>query len=253
MGKLQDHVVIITGGGGGIARGVGRAFVKEGAKLVLTDVSEKALADAKADLEGLGGEVLALICDGSDEQQVIDAVQKTVDRFGRIDAVINSAQAGGASGKLLIEQTREQWEKTISTGLFAAFFFMKHAHPYLKEVHGSVVNFASGSGIGGNPGQAAYASTKEAIRGLSRVAANEWGPDDINVNIVLPLVMSPHLEEWAKREPEAFEKNIRSIPLGRYGDAEKDVGRICAFLCSEDASYITGDTVFIQGGLSMKP
>ena len=88
---------------------------------------------------------------------------------------------------------------------------------------------------------------------MSRVAANEWGPYDINVNIVLPLVMTDKLAEWGRENPEMFKKNLDEIPLGRYGDAQKDIGKVCVFLASYDAKYITGDTLFIQGGVGMKP
>ena len=111
----------------------------------------------------------------------------------------------------------------------------------------------SGAGIGGNPGQSSYAAAKEGIRGMSRVAASEWGPDNINVNIVCPIVMTKALEEWREREPEMYEKNVKAIPLGRFGDAEKDVGRVCVFLASPDASFVTGDTIMVQGGSGMKP
>ncbi len=88
---------------------------------------------------------------------------------------------------------------------------------------------------------------------MSRVAANEWGIYDINVNVVLPLVMTDKLAQWGKENPEMFRKNLDEIPLGRYGDAQKDIGKVCVFLASYDAKYVTGDTLFIQGGVGMKP
>lgn len=250
---LQGKVVLITGGGGGIARGIERAFAHEGAKFILTDISAKALEAAKRDLENeFDAEVCTVVVDGANEVDVKAAIETGVERFGRLDVLINNAQAS-ASGLTLVEHSREDFDLAIMSGLYAAFFFMKYSFPYLKETKGSVINFASGAGISGNPGQSSYAAAKEGIRGLSRVAANEWGQYGINVNIVLPLVMTPKLEAWGKENPEMFEKNLHSIPLGRYGDAEKDVGRVCVFLASEDASYITGDTIFVQGGSGMKP
>lgn len=250
--RMVDKVVILTGGGGGIASGVARAFACEGAKLVLTDIRPEGMEKTKAELEEeFGTEVLTLVVDGADETQVKEAVAAAADRFGKIDVLINSAQAS-ASGKTLLDHSADDFSIAINTGLYATFFFMKYAFPYLKETEGSVINFASGAGISGNPGQSSYAAAKEGIRGLSRVAANEWGIYNINVNIVAPLVLTDELVAWGKANPEMFEKNIKEIPLGRYGDAQKDIGRVCLFLASSDAKYVTGDTVMIQGGLGMR-
>lgn len=251
--RMEDRVVLLTGGGGGIARGVARAFADEGAKLILTDIFPGGMEKTKAELEkDFGAEVLTLVVDGSDEEQVKKAVKEGAEHFGKLNVLINSAQTS-ASGVTLVDHTKEDFDKAIYSGLYATFFFMKHAFPYLKETKGSVINFASGAGISGNPGQASYAAAKEGIRGMSRVAANEWGIYNINVNVVLPLVMTDKLAQWGQENPEMFEKNLKAIPLGRYGDAEKDIGKVCIFLSSYDAKYITGDTLFIQGGSGMKP
>ncbi|MEG2959307.1 MAG: SDR family oxidoreductase, partial [Oscillospiraceae bacterium] len=138
-------------------------------------------------------------------------------------------------------------------GLYAVFFYMKHAYPYLKETHGAVVNFASGAGLFGKPGQASYAAAKEGIRGLTRVAATEWGPDGINCNIICPLVMTDALAQWKEAYPDTYAATIKGIPAGRFGDSEKDIGRTCVFLCSEDAKYISGETITMQGGSGLRP
>lgn len=251
--RMEERVVLITGGGGGIARGIARAFADEGAQLILTDIFPEGMARTKAELErDFQAEVFTCIADGAQEEQVKAAIEKGVEHFGKLNIVVNNAQTS-ASGLTLVEHTKEDFDRAIYSGMYATFFYMKHAFPYLKEAKGSVINFASGAGISGKPGQSSYAAAKEGIRGLSRVAANEWGPFDINVNVVCPLVMTDKLMEWGRENPEMFKKNLDEIPLGRYGDAEKDIGKVCVFLGSYDAKYITGDTLFIQGGVGMKP
>ena len=255
MGRFEGKTIIITGGGkgGGIGYGVATAFAKEGANLALTGRSLGKLEDAKEELERLYGvRVLPVLADGGEEEQVKAAVAQIAETFGRIDALINNAQ-NSASGIPLVEHTLEDFNKAIYSGLYAAFFYMKHTYPYLKETKGSVVNFASGAGLFGKPGQSSYAAAKEGIRGMSRVAATEWGPDGINVNIICPLVMSQALMNWKAQSPEIYERTIQGIPAGRFGDPEKDIGRTAVFLCSEDAKYISGETITMQGGSGLRP
>lgn len=255
MGRFEGKTIIITGGGkgGGIGYGVATAFAKEGANLALTGRSLGKLEDAKEELERLYGvRVLPVLADGGEEEQVKAAVAQIAETFGRIDALINNAQ-NSASGIPLVEHTLEDFNKAIYSGLYAAFFYMKHTYPYLKETKGSVVNFASGAGLFGKPGQSSYAAAKEGIRGMSRVAATEWGPDGINVNIICPLVMSQALMNWKAQYLEIYERTIQGIPAGRFGDPEKDIGRTAVFLCSEDAKYISGETITMQGGSGLRP
>ena len=151
---LKDKVVLITGGGGGIARGIERAFATEGAKFILTDLFSGGLEAAKEELErDFGSEVFTILANGSVEEEVRAAVEAGAEHFGgRIDVLINNAQAS-ASGLTLVQHSEEDFDLAVRSGLYATFFYMKHAYPYLKETAGSVINFASGAGIGGNPGQ----------------------------------------------------------------------------------------------------
>lgn len=255
MRTMQGKTVIITGGGkgGGIGYGISTAFAKEGANLVITGRNTKKLADAKEELEHLYGiSVLTVPADGGEEEQVKHVIDKAAEAFGAIHVLINNAQ-NSASGIMLADQTKEDFDRAVYSGLYAAFFYMKHAFPYLKETKGSVINFASGAGLSGKPGQASYAAAKEGIRGMSRVAATEWGPYGINVNVICPLVMTTALEQWREEYPDVYNQTIKGIPLGRFGDAEKDIGGTCLFLASEAAAYITGETITMQGGSGLRP
>lgn len=253
MKKLENNVTIITGGGKGIGFGLAQAFAAEGSDLVITGRTESRLLEAKEQLEAkFGIKVLPIVADGADEDAIRNVVAKTIETFGKINTLVNNAQVS-RSGLPLVDHTREDFDLAIYSGLYAAFFYMRECFPYLKETKGSVINFASGAGLFGKLGQASYAAAKEGIRGMSRVAAAEWGPDGVRVNVVCPLAMTESLREWKENYPELFEKTIQGIPLGRFADPRNDIGRVCVFLASDDASYVTGETITLQGGSGLRP
>ena len=253
MGILKNKTAIITGGASGIGYGIATAFAKEGANLTLTDINDEGLQKAKKTLESNHAiKVLPVVADGSDEDAVKNVIEQTIKHFNHLDILVNNAQAS-KSGVLLEDHTKGDFDLAIYTGLYATFFYMKYAFPYLKQSKGTVINFASGAGISGGMGQASYAAAKEGVRGMSRVAAREWGQYGINVNVVCPLAMTEGLVKWREEYPEKYNENIKNIPMQRFGDPEKDIGRVCVFLASEDASFITGDTISVQGGSGLRP
>lgn len=266
MGYLTGKTLILTGGGravlsdgtaGSIGYGIATAYAKEGANIVITGRNQKKLEDAKEELERLYGiKVLPVVADisaGQDNAAIAKTVaEKAVEAFGRIDVLINNAQAS-ASGVTLADHTTEQFDLAVYSGLYATFYYMQACYPYLKKTKGSVINFASGAGLFGNYGQCAYAAAKEGIRGLTRVAATEWSRDGINVNIVCPLAWTAQLENFKNAYPEAFEKNVHTPPMGRFGNSELDIGRACVALASPDFKYMTGETVTLEGGLGLRP
>lgn len=253
MKRLEENVTIITGGGKGIGFGLAQAFAEAGSNLVITGRTLSRLESAKERLEAeYGVKVLPIVADGADEAAIKDVVAQTIDTFGKINTLVNNAQVS-KSGLPLIEHTKEDLDLSIHSGLYAAFFYMRECHPYLKKSKGSVINFASGAGLFGKLGQSSYAAAKEGIRGLSRVAAAEWGPDGIRVNVICPLAMTESLMEWKDNYPDLFAKTIQGIPLGRFADPKDDIGRVAVFLASEDAHYITGETITLQGGSGLRP
>ena len=266
MGFLTGKTAIITGAGravlsngecGSIGYGIATAYAKEGANLVITGRNVKKLEDAKQELEEKYGiSVLPIQADinaGSDNIKTAqDVVKQAVEKFGGIQVLINNAQAS-ASGVTLAEHTAEQFDLAIYSGLYATFCYMKACYPYLAESKGSVINFASGAGLFGNYGQCAYAAAKEGIRGLTRVAATEWGKDGINVNIICPLAWTAKLEQFEKAYPEAFKANVKMPPMGHYADAEKEIGRVCVQLATPDFKYLSGETLTLEGGMGLRP
>lgn len=266
MSFLEGKTVIITGAGravledgrcGSIGYGIATAYAKEKANIVITGRNQQKLADAKEELERLYGiKVLTVQADVSadaDNKAVVDnVIKQTIDTFGRIDVLINNAQAS-ASGVTLADHTIEQFNLAMYSGLYAAFYYMQACYPYLVETKGSVINFASGAGLFGNYGQCAYAAAKEGIRGLSRVAATEWAKDGINVNVICPLAWTAQLEQFQKAYPDAFAANVKMPPAGHYGDPETEIGRVCVQLAHPDFKYLTGETLTLEGGMGLRP
>lgn len=257
MVQRKGVSVLKDGNPGSIGYGIDRAFAKEGANLVITGRNEAKLQAAKQELEAeFGIEVLPVVADvtaGEDNEATVQrVVDAEIEKFGRIDALVNNAQAS-ASGVTLAEHTMEQFNLAIYSGLYAAYLYMQKCYPYLKETKGSVVNFASGAGLFGNYGQCSYAAAKEGIRGLTRVAATEWGPDGINVNIVCPLAWTAALENFKDTYPEAYEANVHMPPMGHYGNVEHEIGRVVVQLCSPDFKFMSGETVTLEGGLGLRP
>lgn len=252
MSEFQNKNILITGGSRGIGFGIASAFAAEGANIILTDISAATLETAKEKLTSLYKiKVLTVVADGGNEEAVKNVIRQTIDTFGSLQVLINNAQAS-KSGLPLIEHSKEDFDLAIYSGLYAAFFYMKYAFEYLKKVKGSIINLASSAGMYGRPGQTSYAA-KEGIRGMSRVAATEWGEYGINVNVVCPLAMTEALADWKKNFPEMYAENIKNIPMKRFGDPQQDIGRVCVFLASEAASYISGETISVQGGSGVRP
>lgn len=266
MGFLTGKTAIITGAGyavlsngkcGSIGYGIATAYAKEGANLVITGRNKEKLTKAKEELERLYGiKVLAMQADisagANNEETALSVVNETIKEFGRIDVLINTAQAS-ASGVPIQDHTTAQFDLAMYSGLYATFYYMKACYPYLKETKGSIINFASGAGLFGNYGQCSYAAAKEGIRGLSRVAATEWAKDGINTNVICPLAWTAQLENFEKAYPDAFKANVKIPPAGHFGDPETEIGRVCVQLANPDFKYLNGETLTLEGGMGLRP
>lgn len=241
--QLENKSVIVTGGASGIGGAVSRTLVERGARVVAVDINETAGAALESEL---GDAVVFLRGDVADRAIAEHAVATAVETFGGLDALINNAHASRQAP--FMELTDEMWDLSFDTGFRATRNFLRAAYPELKKSAGAVVNFGSGAGLEGQPTQAAYASAKEAIRGLSRVIANEWAPDGIRVNVVCPMAKTEGVQQWSEAFPDLYQATVAKIPLGRFGDPATDVAPAVAFLISDDARYITGQTLMVDGG-----
>ena len=249
MKKLQDKVVLITGGAGGIGAGMAKAMVKEGAIVVIVDINEEQGKKTEAVLQEFSPKSMFIPFDITNHEKLKDLVDSIVKECGKLDVLVNNAHV--SKQVPFMETRREHFELSFNTGFYPTFFLTQAAFPYLKETKGNIINFASGAGIKGQPTQAAYAAAKEAIRGLTRVCANEFGKFGVTVNLISPIANTEGVQAWAKAFPEMYQEILMTIPLGRLGDPEEDIGRVAVFLASEDSKYITGQTIMVDGGSIM--
>jgi NAD(P)-dependent dehydrogenase (short-subunit alcohol dehydrogenase family) len=243
---LAGKIAIVTGAGQGVGRGIALACASAGASVVLVGRTFAKVESVASEVDERGGTALALAADVRSEADIDRVVTTTVERFGTVDILVNNAQEVPLGTLLDVEDSAVQtgWE----SGPLATLRFMRRCHPYLKG-GGVIVNLGSRAGVRPDPvGRGAYAAAKEAIRALTRAAAVEWGHDGIRANVILPYAMSPALERLAHDNPVEYDRTRLSVPLGRIGDAEVDIGRAVVFLAGPDAAYLTGATIPLDGG-----
>ena len=190
--------------------------------------------------------VQADVAKREDAKRTIDAA---IAHFGRLDILANNAQA---TRQAKIEDiTDESIALTFGSGLFGTLFHMQAAFPYLRERGGAVINFGTRQGIYGEPGDGIYGANKEGIRALSRTAAREWGKFKIRVNVINPAALSPGAEKFVKENPDRAQLYCDAMALGRFGDPDADIAPIAVFLASDEAQYVTGQTINADGGQIM--
>lgn len=248
QGFLVGRAALITGGADGIGRGIAARFSRAGAAVLLTDFDEEKGLSTTAALKSEGASIEFLRCDVTDKPQVTDAVAACVERFGSIDILVNNAYSG--SGLARIEdKTDPVFDYALKICLYAAKWSMEAALPYMRERGwGRVVNIASLNGVNAHMGSAEYNVGKEALRSYTRTAAREWARHGICANIICPAAVSAAYRSFAAAQPEMAAATASANPMGRMGDPEQDIGGVALFLASEDARYVTGNTLFADGG-----
>jgi meso-butanediol dehydrogenase / (S,S)-butanediol dehydrogenase / diacetyl reductase len=250
MGKLDNKVTVITGGGSGIGEATARLFATEGARVVIADIDEKNGQRVAGDI---GAAALLRVTDVSDHVQVEAMVKSTVERFGRLDVLFNNAFATrmGPVGELAIED----WHKTISVTLSGVFYGMRYALPQMVAQGGGViVNTASISGLFGDYGAGAYNAAKAGVVNLTRSAAIEYARKSIRVNAVCPgMIETPAVLDnmiARSRNPERTRKaNEECHPMGRMGQPQ-EIAKVVLFLACDDSSFMTGSMVVADGGVT---
>jgi NAD(P)-dependent dehydrogenase (short-subunit alcohol dehydrogenase family) len=251
-GRLAGKVAVVTGATSGIGRGVARRFIREGAAVYFGARGEAAGRETEAELGALapGAHAVFMPVDLADRAQAVGLVRRAVAETGRLDVLVNNGQ-GIPPLRSLLNKPDGDFDYALRTGFFASKWLMTEAFPTMRDQGGgAIVNIGSQSGQNGGVNQGDYAAAKEAIRSLTRTAANEWGRYNIRVNTVNPAAESAGLRNWAAANPDFYELSQRWIPLKRYGDPEDDIGSLILGLVTDEAGFITGQTFSGEGGLS---
>lgn len=248
MTHLTDKVALITGAGQGVGQGIALALSAVGAKVALAGRTLAKVEASAALVAERGGEALALACNVKDAADLEQTVAATISRFGRLDILVNNAQEV-PMGKLE-DVTDDAFLAGFTSGPLASFRLMKLARPHMAaQGGGTIINLASSAGIRWDmAGYGAYGAVKQAIRALTRAGAAEWGREGIRVLTIAPHAESPGLKWWVENNPEEAAAFFRTIPLGRIGALEEDIGRAVAALCGPDMAYLTGATIPLDGG-----
>lgn len=243
--KLKNKVAIITGGAAGIGYAAAELFLEEGAKVAIFDINVVKVEESVAKLSAKG-EIKGYACDISNRDQVNATVRQVAEEFGRIDILVNNA--GITKDAQFYKMTPEQFHAVINVNLCGNFNMSKAVVPYMMEQrYGKIVNCASVSAFNGNFGQSNYAASKAAIIAMTRVQGKELGKYGINVNAVCPGSIMTDM--YAAVPEEVKQKKLASIPLRRYGDP-RECAQVFCFLASDEASYITAQTVVCDGGFN---
>jgi 3-oxoacyl-[acyl-carrier protein] reductase len=243
--SFKDKVVLITGGGRGIGAATAQWFAKEGAKVAVSDMDAGPAEEIAKPLKGL-----AIACDVTNREQVEAMVQRTVSELGRLDVLV--CCAGIIRDNLLFKMSDDDWDAVIDTHLKGTFFSARAAQrPMVEQKYGKMVFLSSTSALG-NRGQTNYSTAKAGLQGMARTLAIELGPFNINVNTVAPGFIETRMtQQTAQRmgvDFEAFKVGAASqIPLRRVGQPH-DVASVIAFLCSDEASFVSGQTIYVRGG-----
>jgi NAD(P)-dependent dehydrogenase (short-subunit alcohol dehydrogenase family) len=245
---MRGHVAIVTGAAQGVGKGVAAALLERGAEVLLVDIKDEALNTTTDELKALG-RVEQLVADLRDPVSAQRIAEAAVEAFGTVHGLVNNAIATNEP-KAFVDITTEDLAVGYDVGPRATFLLMQAVHPLMvKEGGGSIVNLGSGTGTGGEPKWGGYAAAKEGIRGLSKVAALEWGRDSIRVNVICPFAESDGVKYWKSFAPKEYEKAVGRVPMKRIGDVRTDVGALVAFLLGTDATFITGQTIHVDGGI----
>ncbi|BBU23172.1 SDR family NAD(P)-dependent oxidoreductase [Mycobacterium xenopi] len=242
-GTLAGKVALVTGAGAGIGEGIARRFAAEGARIVVAEIDAAA---GQAVARDIGGVFVGT--DVANRSEVENAVQTALSEYGSIDIVVNNAWGGGKIGRVE-NKTDEQLAHGIAVGYYGPYWAMRAAFPHMKaRGWGRVINMCSLNGVNAHMGTLEYNAAKEALRALTRTAAREWAPTGVTVNAICPAAKSQAFFQAIGQYPQLEAMADAANPMGRLGDPYEDIAPVAVFLASEGCRYLTGNTLFVDGG-----
>jgi len=245
MGQLDGRIAIVTGGGDGIGAAIVRRFANEGARVVIAELNPET---GKAMAEELGEAGYFVETNAGDKTQVETMVTAAADHWGSLDILVNNAWGGGKLGRIE-KKTPELMEHGVNVGFLGPFWAMVAAHPIMKaKGYGRIINICSLNGVNAHMGTAEYNTSKEALRAATRTAAREWADCGIVANVICPAAKSTSFKSVMGAHPELVAAADGANPMGRIGDCYDDISPVALFLASEGARYLTGNTLFVDGG-----
>jgi NAD(P)-dependent dehydrogenase (short-subunit alcohol dehydrogenase family) len=250
---FEGKVAFVTGAASGIGRAAALAFAREGASVVVADVSEQGNRETARLIEEQGGRALAVRCDVTRAEDVKSALQKTVQSFGRLDVAFNNAGIEPKKPAPTADYAEEEWEQIIDTNLRGVFLCMKYEIPLiLNQGGGAIVNTSSGAGIVGIKGSPAYTAAKHGVIGLTRAAALDYAAQNVRINAICPgYIDTPMMGRFTGGTPEGRAKVIAEEPVGRMGKPE-EIAVAVLWLCSDAAGFMIGHAMVIDGGQTIQ-
>ena len=252
MNGIADGVAIVTGGGSGIGRATATRFASEGAQVVVTDVDVDGGEETVSQIDADGGEATFLEANVTDEDDVKATVETAVDTYGGLDFAFNNAGIEGAN-EPSSQQPRSNWDQVIDVNLTGVFLGIREQLPaMLEDGGGAIVNTASVAGLLGFPNLSPYVASKHGVVGLTKTAAVEFSADGVRVNAVCPgVIETPMVARTREEDPEMMEQTAAATPIGRLGEPE-EIASAVVWLCSDDASFVTGESLVVDGGYSIQ-
>ena len=248
--RLEGKVAIVTGAGQGIGEAIATGFAAAGAKVIITGRTKSKLDDVVAKIKDAGGEAIAVEALAGNKEHAIMTVDRAISEWGRVDVLVNNAHTFTDYLAVADPKMEENCMIDFQSAFFGSLQLMQLCHPHMvKQGGGSIMNMGTGFSIRCEPGFLAYAASKEAIRALTKTAAREWGKQGIRVNTILPSALSPKAI-WYLEDSGTYEAELARVAMGRFGEPQ-DIAPTAIFLASDDSSFVTGQTIGVEGGTTM--
>jgi 3-oxoacyl-(acyl-carrier-protein) reductase len=247
--RLKGKVAVITGSGQGLGRGYALEFARQGADVVVNDVNEENANNVVKEIEEIDGKAIAVKAGVNNREEAGRLIDTAIEKFGKVDILVNNA--GITRTAMLHKMTPQQWDEVISVNLTGVYNCIQAVASHMMErKYGKIINVTSVAGLRGTMGQINYGAAKAGVIGITKSAARELARYGINVNAVAPGVIETAMTEVIRENPKFRDKFMSEIPLGRFGQPE-DVATVAAFLASDDAGYMTGQVLSVDGGIIM--